>query len=198
MSLTQRCPVAAVAGRFGQRFAVDEVKTIVKLNVEVGDVLEYGADVLVSTANPWLNMSGGVNGAIRMRCPEIQTELREWQQANSKAAVPAGTVVPTSAGSLPFDHIIHAVAIDPFYDTSAEVVTRTVTAAFELARKLQVNTISMPTLATGYGPLTVAEFACAMARIDLCDVMFKSVTVVVRSAENAEVVRSILVDSGDA
>ena len=32
--------------------------------VTVGDVLDAAADVLISTANPWLNMSGGVNGAI--------------------------------------------------------------------------------------------------------------------------------------
>ncbi|SMP73136.1 hypothetical protein SAMN06265222_11630 [Neorhodopirellula lusitana] len=33
--------------------------------VTVGDVLDASADVLFSTANPWINMSGGVNGAIR-------------------------------------------------------------------------------------------------------------------------------------
>ena len=39
--------------------------------VTVGDVLDAAADVLISTANPWLNMSGGVNGAIREREPDI-------------------------------------------------------------------------------------------------------------------------------
>lgn len=169
-----------------------------KVKVEVGDVLESRADVLISTANPWLNMSGGVNGAIRMRCPEIQTELREWQQANGRAAVPAGTVVPTSAGSLPFDRIVHAVAIDPFYDTSAEIVARTLTAAFDLARTLHAKTIALPTLATGYGPMTVGEFTRAMDTVNVSNFAFESVTVVVRSMENAEIVRSILADSGDA
>ena len=36
-----------------------------KIDVVVGDVLRTPADVLVSTANPWLNLSGGVNGAVR-------------------------------------------------------------------------------------------------------------------------------------
>ncbi len=36
-----------------------------KIIINVGDVLCVPADVLISTANPWLNLSGGVNGAIR-------------------------------------------------------------------------------------------------------------------------------------
>lgn len=44
--------------------------------VTVGNVLDASADVLISTANPWLNMSGGVNGAIRVREPNFQSELR--------------------------------------------------------------------------------------------------------------------------
>ena len=35
-----------------------------QIHIQVGDVLEAAADVLISTANPWLNLSGGVNGAI--------------------------------------------------------------------------------------------------------------------------------------
>jgi len=31
------------------------------IQVKVGDVLDEQADVLICTANPWLNMSGGVN-----------------------------------------------------------------------------------------------------------------------------------------
>ena len=87
---------------------------LMKVRVTIGDVLESDADVLISTANPWLNMSGGVNGAIRQRCPEVQTELHAHLESTGQSAVAAGTVVPTSAGSLPFSHILHAVAIDPF------------------------------------------------------------------------------------
>lgn len=31
-----------------------------QIQIKVGDVLQCAADVLISTANPWLNMSGGV------------------------------------------------------------------------------------------------------------------------------------------
>ncbi|QDV27576.1 macro domain-containing protein [Aureliella helgolandensis] len=112
----------------------------------IGDVLDASADVLICTANPWLNMSGGINGAIRERCDEIQAELRTHLDSIMQSAVPAGTVVRTSAGSLPFSHIIHAVAIDPFYDSSHQLVAATLTAAFELACSLGARSVSLPTL----------------------------------------------------
>ena len=70
--------------------------------VTVGDVLDAAADVLISTANPWLNMSGGVNGAICEREPAIQFELRDHLESVGESAIPACSVVRTSAGNLPF------------------------------------------------------------------------------------------------
>ncbi|HBE68552.1 MAG TPA: Appr-1-p processing protein, partial [Planctomycetaceae bacterium] len=61
------------------------------VQVSVGDVLAAAADVLISTANPWLNMSGGVNGAIREREPGIQAELRAFLASRGKPALPAGS-----------------------------------------------------------------------------------------------------------
>ena len=131
--------------------------------VTVGDVLDASADVLISTANPWLNMSGGVNGAIRDREPGIQSELRAHLESIGQSAIPATSVVRTSAGALPFSNIIHAVAIDPFYDSSHQIVVDTLAAAFNLAVSLGAKSIAMPTLATGYGPMTIDAFARAFA-----------------------------------
>ena len=96
-----------------------------QINIQVGDVLEVAADVLISTANPWLNLSGGVNGAILSAVgPTIQEELHAYLKSQGISAVPAGTVVQSNAGNLPFDCILHAVAIDPFYDSSVVLVRR--------------------------------------------------------------------------
>jgi O-acetyl-ADP-ribose deacetylase len=38
-----------------------------EIEVLVGDVLDVPADVLISTANPWLQMTGGVNLKIILR-----------------------------------------------------------------------------------------------------------------------------------
>lgn len=162
-----------------------------KVLVRVGDVLNAAADVLISPANPWLNMSGGVNGAIREQCPEIQTELRSHLESAGKPAVQPGTAVRTSAGNLPFAHIIHAVAIDPFYDSSAQLVGDALKAAFDLACSLQARSVSLPTLATGYGPMSVQEFARAFADSVVGHYDLECVRLVVRSAENADAIRSV-------
>ena len=160
--------------------------------VTVGDVLDAPADVLISTANPWLNMSGGVNGAIRAREPDIQSELRAHLESVGKTAIPATSVVRTSAGSLPFSHIIHAVAIDPFYDSSQQIVADTLVAAFDLAVSLGAKSIAIPTLATGYGPMTIDAFIRAFADSVLGRFPIETVTIVVRSDENAGIINTVL------
>src|SRR5579871_4105054 len=99
------------------------------MNIEilVGNVLDVPADVLVSTANPWLQMTGGVNLAIILR-PKgelVYDELQRYLPATGHRMVPPGTVVRTGPGSLPVKHILHAVAIDPSYDSSVELVATT-------------------------------------------------------------------------
>ena len=160
--------------------------------VTVGDVLDASADVLISTANPWLNMSGGVNGAICEREADIQLELRAHLESIGESAIPATSVVRTSAGALPFSHIIHAVAIDPFYDSSHQIVADTLSAAFDLAVSLGANSVAMPTLATGYGPMTIDAFARAFAGTVFGHYPIDTVTIVVRSDENAGIINTVL------
>src|SRR5262245_8247902 len=101
-----------------------------KVNVIVGDILDVPADVLICPANPWLNLSGGIGGAILLRGGEsIQTELRIKLAAQHCSAIPAGSVIVTSASSLPFKWIFHVVAIDPFYESSIDVVGKSLRAS---------------------------------------------------------------------
>ncbi|MCE9545021.1 MAG: macro domain-containing protein [Planctomycetia bacterium] len=162
--------------------------------VKVGDVLDEAADVLISSANPQLNMSGGVNGAILLRGGEsIQAELRSHLAQWGKPIVQPGTIVCTGPGPLAVKHILHAVAVDVFYGSSVELVERTIEAALERARQLDAISVTMPTLATGYGPLSAEQFAEALARAARADWSpIASLTVVVRTIKNAETVRSII------
>ena len=136
------------------------------MNVSVlaGDVLDVPADVLVSTANPWLQMTGGVNLAIilRPKGEDVHAELQRYLPTTQPRIVPPGTVVRTGPGSLPVKHILHAVAIDPSYDSSVELVASTITTALTQARDLGAKVVSMPALGTGFGPLTMADFAAAL------------------------------------
>ena len=165
-----------------------------EVRVIVGNVVDHSADVLLSTANPWLNMSGGVNGEIRERGGEgIQQELREFLLRSGRSAVEPGTVVQTSAGSLPFRHILHAVGIDPFYDSSVELVKSTLDSAFELAASVGAETVSLPAIATGYGHLTMSDFSLAFAQaVPSWISSFRRIRMVVRSEENAELIRAAI------
>ena len=164
-----------------------------KIDVIVGDVLDVTADVLIATANPWLQMTGGVNLAILLR-PQgelVHEELQRHLPATGRRLVEPGTVVRTGPGSLPVKHVLHAVAIDPSYDSSVELVTATLGKALALARNLGARTVSTAALATGFGPLSMADFAEAVAQVAQQDWSpLETLTVVLRQQEDAEVVRS--------
>lgn len=164
------------------------------ITVELGDVLQFPADVLISTANPWLNLSGGVNGAILAAGGDaIQTELHAHLAKLGTKAVPAGSIVTTSAGSLPFRHILHAVAIDPFYDSSIELVRETLCAALKRADQLGARRVTSPTLATGYGPLSIPQIGTALHGILGDEPLARlSLTFVVRRIERAAELRQAI------
>jgi len=136
------------------------------MNVEViaGDILEEPADVLVATANPWLRMTGGVNLGIivRPRGELVYQELQRHLAATEQDTVEPGTVVRTGPGSIPVRAILHAVAIDPSYGSSVELVRDTIITALKMAQALDARTVTLAALATGFGPLHMEEFASAL------------------------------------
>lgn len=163
------------------------------VSVVKGDVFEVSGDVLICPGNPWLNMSGGVNGEILLRCgPKIQTELHQHLVSRSLEQVPPGTVVVTESDKLNFKHLVHAVAIDVFYDTSTEIVTKTLCAAWEQAAHLGQYVV-MPAIATGYGRLPLEEFGKAFSdAVALSSGINMQLTLILRSQEHCDAVRTQL------
>ncbi|MBY0229312.1 MAG: macro domain-containing protein, partial [Gemmataceae bacterium] len=107
--------------------------------------------------------------------------------------VEPGTVVRTGPGSLPVRHILHAVAIDPSYDSSVELVARTIARALAMACGLGARTVAMPALATGFGPLSMADFAEALKRALLEDwTPLERLTVAVLHEDEAAEIRAAL------
>src|SRR5262249_59505159 len=75
------CGVPARRTEKAQEKAQEEAEEM-NVSVLVGNVLDVPADVLISTANPWLQMTGGVNLAIILR-PQgelVQEELQRHLQ----------------------------------------------------------------------------------------------------------------------
>src|SRR5262245_41642262 len=119
-----------------------------KVIVKQGDVLDEAADVLICTANPLLNMSGGVNGAILQRGGgDVQAELRRRLADRNVKAVSRGTVVRTGPGPLAVKHILHAVGVDAFYQSSVDVISALVREALSQAAALGAGTVAMPAIA---------------------------------------------------
>jgi O-acetyl-ADP-ribose deacetylase (regulator of RNase III) len=170
------------------------------MDIEVfgGDVLDVPADVLIATANPWLQMTGGVNLKIILR-PQgkfVHEELQRHLRATGGRYVEPGTVVRTGPGSLPVTHILHAVSIDPSYCSSVELVADTIVRALTQAVEFKARTVTIPALATGFGPLSMEEFAEALSRATARDWSpLEKLKVVLRKKEDVHTVHAVLARS---
>lgn len=135
-----------------------------KVVVKRGDVLDEIVDILICTANPTLGMSGGVNGALLQRGgSQVQAELKQYLVDRHVMSVERGTVVRTGPGPLAVKHILHAVGVNAFYESSVDVIAALLKKALSEAAALGAKTVATPALATGYGPLTMSDFAAALA-----------------------------------
>lgn len=131
----------------------------------VGEILELSADTLVCSGNPQLNLSGGVGGELLRRYgAAMQQFLHDWLRQRSLRYVTPGTVVAAPSCGTPFRVVLHAVAIDAFYDTSPELIAQTYDAAFAEASRLGCRTVASTCLACGYGRATPEMFLAAVRR----------------------------------
>lgn len=125
-----------------------------------GDILNEPADVLVCSANVFLNLSGGVGGEILLRYGEgMQQELHAYLRDRQLRFVQQGEVVPTSPCGTPFKAVLHAVAVDGFYQSSPSVVQAVVAKSLKMAAALDARRVALTALATGYGRLPLKQFA---------------------------------------
>jgi len=132
--------------------------------VKVADILAEDADVLICSANVYLNLSGGVGGEILGRYGEdMQRELRCYLRGNDIQHVERGDVVATRSCGTNFGTVLHAVAVDAVYDTTQDVVSRVVNDSLERAAALRARRVALVALATGYGPLSMAEFGIVLS-----------------------------------
>lgn len=131
-----------------------------EVRVEKGSLLDVEADVIVNPANSHGYMGGGVAGVIRrFGGEEIERE------AVSKAPIPVGKAVLTTAGKLKFKGVIHAPTMEePAMRTSEEKVRKATRAALELADQLCFRSIAMPGMGTGVG--RVPKKVAARAMVD--------------------------------
>lgn len=162
--------------------------------VQHGEILDVPADILVCSGNVYLNLSGGVGGAILLKYGDaMQRELHGHLRENGLKFVPRGTVVPTSPCGSPFQKVLHAVAIDAFYESSPEVIQTILSQCLSMSEDLGAKTIVIPALATGYGHLKISEFAAGVRPLlHRAESRLESATICVRDRYDCEELRELL------
>jgi len=159
-------------------------------SVRHADVFDADADGLICSANPNLNLSGGVGGALLLRYgEEMQTHLHGYLTKNHRKFVEPGTVVVTPSCGSPFAAIAHAVAIDAFYDTNADIIYRTYKFAIAQLTAVKCRNIAATCLGCGYGRCSVDEFIKSVAA--LIAIPIKDVDTFTFVTTNADLVDSI-------
>lgn len=120
------------------------------LQVRQGDLTAETVDVIVNAANTYLSHGSGVAGAILNRGGVIiQDESDAWVRAHGP--VPIGQVAWTSAGSLPFRWVIHAVG--PVWQGGSHheesLLRSAVQNSLAMAVQLGAASIALPAISSG-------------------------------------------------
>jgi O-acetyl-ADP-ribose deacetylase (regulator of RNase III) len=128
--------------------------------IKTGNIVNEPADVLVCSANPHLTLSGGVGADLLARHGvAMQAALDRVVRQRTPRFIPRGEVIPYSDATLPYLTVLHAVAIDGWYDSSPQVIEQTVTRALQMAAGYGARRVALAALATGFGRLSLSEFA---------------------------------------
>ncbi len=162
-----------------------------EVTCKVGNIIDEQVDVLVSTGNIQLNMSGGVNGEILLRGgQDVQAELHRYLKEREIRHVEPGTVLEVGPGPVRAKHLFYAVAIDAFYDSSIELVSETISKVLSMAADRGARTVALPALATGYGHLKPEDFARGLKlAIGRGYAGIAELRVVLRHEDDAEIVK---------
>lgn len=129
-----------------------------KIDLHIGELCEAPADVICVSTNPHLELMAGTGGAVRdLGGWEIQDEcnaiIKQQFETTGRRYLPMGSAVPTTAGKLPFMGVVMCVAIDPFHQSSREIIADCTRHAIELASSKwpAARTIAIPVFASGNG-----------------------------------------------
>lgn len=119
--------------------------------------------MLICSANVSLNLSGGVGADLLGRYgPRMQAELHKVIAGRTPRAARFGEVIAYSGSELPYKAVLHAVAVDGWYHATPESVQETIATALRMAAELAAKKVTLTALATGFGDLTLPDFANAL------------------------------------
>jgi O-acetyl-ADP-ribose deacetylase (regulator of RNase III) len=131
-----------------------------RLNLEFGDLTSSHAEVLVSSDDSRLTMTGGVSAAIRAAGGEAIA-----LDAAKRIPAEVGDVIVTSAGALSAYYVFHAITLGQEQVPHEEMLTRVTRRAMELLDLLGVDSIAFPAIGAGTAGIPYDDVATHMARL---------------------------------
>ena len=122
-----------------------------KVTVVEGNLLDQDVDVIVNAWNRniipwWLLLPQGVSGAIKKR-----GGTGPFKELAGHGPIPLGGAVLTSAGSLPFQAIIHVAGINMLWRASERSIRDSVRNAMVIAAENGFQSIAFPLIGAGSG-----------------------------------------------
>jgi len=130
----------------------------ITIDIRKGDITRVKAAAIVNPSNTTGAMVEGVSLAIRRAGGQAIEDA-----AIEQAPIPVGMAVATTAGSLPFRYIIHAVSMKrPRQRIPPENIAEATRAAVETADRLGCESLAIPDLGVRMGKVSPTEAARAM------------------------------------
>ena len=130
-----------------------------QLSILYSDIRKIEAEVIVSSDDEMISMTGGVSEAIRSLTGE-----ETYKEAQLQVPAKIGDVILTSAGKSWAKYVFHAITMN--YETGqrvdSDIIEKITKSCMIKAEELQVKTIVFPALGTGVARADFEEVASAM------------------------------------
>jgi O-acetyl-ADP-ribose deacetylase (regulator of RNase III) len=115
-----------------------------EFTITQGDIAQQDVDAVVNAANTRLNMGSGVAGALRETGGEALNE-----EAVSKGPIDLGEAIETDGYDLPADYVIHAAAMPPGGQASADSIHDATENSLACADDLSCESLTLPAIGCG-------------------------------------------------
>lgn len=138
------------------------------LTLTFGDITTSAAQVLVSSDDYKLTMSGGVSWAIRQAGGSVIP-----LDAAKMTPAALSDVVVTTAGAFPARYIFHAVTIGPSATsmTPSQILQNTTRRCMQLLEAFGLRSIAFPAIGAGTASFTYEEVAAQMSEVIADDLL---------------------------
>lgn len=109
-----------------------------------GDIAQQDVDAVANAANTGLEMGSGVAGALRESGGEALNE-----EAVSKGPIDLGEAIETDGYDLPADYVIHAAAMRPGGQATADSIRDATENTLSCADDLACESLTLPAIGCG-------------------------------------------------